>query len=110
VKCVCIWNPYALQTLRTQKDATSCSTRSIIPEEVIDCVVMANDSPEEGGRRQVRVPDLRPFYNVCKRLDDPKSADVTFKALGAEFSNLGGRRHEDCAARRRDSTPPRRPG
>lgn len=89
VKAVCIWNPYALQTLRQQKAATVLFDSSIIPEEVIDAVVMGNDSLAKPGGDKAAALICDTFYEVCKRMDNAKTADVTIKALGEEFSNLG---------------------
>jgi NitT/TauT family transport system substrate-binding protein len=88
VKIVCVWNPYALQTLRQQKDADVLFDSGIIPEEVIDMVVVANDSLKKPGGDKFAALVCDTFYEVCKRIDNPKTADVTLKALGDEFSNL----------------------
>jgi NitT/TauT family transport system substrate-binding protein len=88
VQSICVWNPFALQTLRTNKQAKTLFDSSAIPEEIIDMVVMGNDSlKKEGGEKfACLVCDI--YYNVCQRMDNPKSADLTFKALGEDFSNL----------------------
>lgn len=89
VKAICVWNPFALQTLRQAKGSKVVFDSSVIPEEVIDCVVMANDSLKKPGGDKAACLIADTFYEVCKRIDAPASADVTLKALGAEFSNLG---------------------
>lgn len=88
IQSICVWNPYALQTLRTQKGAKCLMSSADIPEEVIDCVVMATDSLKKPGGKEAAWLICDVFYNVCQRLDNPKSADVTLKALGEEFSKL----------------------
>jgi hypothetical protein len=88
VKVICVWNPFALQTLRQNNKATVLFDSGVIPEEVIDCVVMGNDSLEKpsGDKAACLICDV--FYSVCKRLNDPYTADTTLKALAEEFSNL----------------------
>jgi hypothetical protein len=88
VQVVCIWNPYALQTLRTQGTAKVLFSSAAIPDEVIDCVVMANESLKKPGGAAAAALICDTYYEVCKRLDNPKSADLTLKALGEDFSNL----------------------
>lgn len=88
VKVICVWNPFALQTLRTQKSADVLWDSSIIPEEIIDGVVMANDSLKKPGGDRFACCICDTFYEVCKRMNEPKSADQTIKALGEDFSNL----------------------
>jgi NitT/TauT family transport system substrate-binding protein len=89
VKSVCIWNPFALQTLRSQKNSKTQFDSSVIPETVIDCVVMGNDSLKKEGGEAFAALVCDVYYEVCKRMDNPKSSDLTYKALGEEFSNLG---------------------
>lgn len=89
VKAVCIWNPFALQTLRTQPNAKVLFDSTVIPEEIIDMVVVSNDALKKDKGEDFAACVCETFYEVNKRLADPKSADVTYQALGAEFSNLG---------------------
>lgn len=89
VKAICVWNPFALQTLRTQNNAKVICDSSLIPEEIIDMVVVANDSLKKEKGEEFACCVCEIFYEVNKKMADPKTADVTYKALGAEFSNLG---------------------
>ena len=88
VKTVCVWNPFALQTLRSNKDAVVLFDSSLIPDEVIDCVVVGRDSLERTGGRQFAGLVCETFYKVCDMLNDPKLGDATHASLGKEFSNL----------------------
>ena len=96
VKAVCIWNPFALQTLRTQKSAKVVCDSSMIPEEIIDMVVVSNDAlkRDKGEEFACCVCDI--FYEVNKKMADPKTSEVTYKALGAEFSNLNADDMKTC--------------
>ena len=88
IKAICVWNPFALQTLRTNKQSKVVFDSSLIPEEVIDMVVVANDSlAKTGGPDFARcICDI--FYTVNGKMADPKTANLTLKALGEDFSNL----------------------
>lgn len=89
VQAACIWNPFALQTLRTSKTTGVLWDSSAMPEEVIDMVVMSTSSLNKDGGDKFAALICDVFYTVCKKMDDPASSDATYKALGAEFSNLG---------------------
>lgn len=88
VQSVCVWNPYALQTLRQQKSTKVLFSSAIIPEEVIDCVVMGNDSLIKSGGHNAACLICDVFYEVSKKINDQKTSDVVLKSLGEEFSNL----------------------
>ncbi len=88
IKAICVWNPFALQALRSNKEAKVLWDSTIIPEEIIDMVVIGNDSLKKEGGEKFAYLLCDIFYNVSARMNDEKSADVTFKALGEDFSNL----------------------
>lgn len=91
VQVIGVWNPYALQTLRTQKKARVVFDSRLIREEIIDMVVVANASLEKKGGQDFACCVCDVFYEVSRRLASDKAwvSDATFKALGADFSNLG---------------------
>jgi NitT/TauT family transport system substrate-binding protein len=90
IKAICVWNPFAMQTLRTAPNANAVFDSSSIPEEIIDCVVIGNDvlKQDQGADFAVLVCDV--FYEINKKIDssDAKVADATLTALGEDFSNL----------------------
>jgi NitT/TauT family transport system substrate-binding protein len=90
VKAICVWNPFALQTLRKNKDAKNIFDSSVIPEEIIDMVVIGNNSlkKEKGEAFAACLCDI--YYEVNKQLesDDKKVADAALTALGEDFADL----------------------
>lgn len=90
IKSICVWNPYALQTLRLNDKSKSVMSSADIPEEVIDGIVVGNDALEKEGGANFACLLCDTFYSVCKLLTDPdqKKADATLTAIGEDFSKL----------------------
>jgi hypothetical protein len=90
VQAICVWNPFALQTLRTNTNSVTICDTSEIPEEIIDMMVVGNDSLKKEGGNSFAALLCETYYEVCYRLNDANSekADATLTALGEDFSNL----------------------
>lgn len=90
IKAICVWNPFALQTLRTNKKSKTIFDSSVIPEEVIDMIVVANDSLKKEGGENFATCLCEIYYKINEQLNstDTKVADATLTALGEDFSNL----------------------
>lgn len=90
IKAINVWNPFALQTLRTNPDAKVVFTSEEIPEEIIDMILMGNDSLKKEGGENFAALLCDTFYAVCDKLNDTNSeiADATLTALGEDFSKL----------------------
>ncbi len=88
VKSICVWNPFALQTLRKVKTAKRILDSKAIPEQIIDMVVISNAALKRKGGQKFADALCATFYAVNKNLADPKTADATTKALGEDFSSL----------------------
>jgi hypothetical protein len=97
VKAICVWNPYALQTMRTIPTSKVLFDSKVIPEEIIDMVVMSNASLEKAGSENFASCVCDVFYTVCGKMDAPESSDATLKALGEDFSNLPVEDMKICA-------------
>lgn len=89
IESIQVWNPFVLQTLRTRADSKVAFDSTSIPEEIIDMVVMGKDSLERPGGEDFACAVIDTFYEVCKKLDDPATADKITVAIGAKFSSLG---------------------
>lgn len=85
---IMVWNPFVLQTLKIRKDAKVLFDSSTIPGEIIDMVVMAQQSLDKPGGKKFACAVADTFYAINKMLADPKTGDKTLVALGAKFSNL----------------------
>lgn len=90
IKAICVWNPYALQTLRTNTNSKSILDSSEIPEEIIDMAVMGNDSLAKEGGESFAACVCEVYYAVCDLLynADQAKADAALTALGEDFSKL----------------------
>jgi len=88
INSIMVWNPFVLQTLRTRKDSKVLFDSAAIPEEVIDAIVVAKDSLAKPKGKEFAMALIETYFEVCKMMEDPKTADETYVALGAKFSNL----------------------
>lgn len=88
ITAICVWNPFALQAMRSNKKAITLIDSGSIPEEVIDMVVVGNDALQREGGDKFAALLCDVFYNVCSRMTNDTSSDKVFKALGEDFCNL----------------------
>jgi NitT/TauT family transport system substrate-binding protein len=86
---IMVWNPYVLQTLRSNPDSRRLFDSSTIPEEIIDMVVVGKDSLEKPGGKDFACAVIDTYYEFNRLLADPKSGDETLVSLGKKFSKLG---------------------
>ena len=96
VKAIMVWNPFVLQTLRTRTDAKRLFDSSLIPEQIIDCVVMGNDGLAKTGGEAAANCIADCYYTFNKRLQDQSQADKLYLALGAKFSSLNVEDMKTC--------------
>jgi ABC-type nitrate/sulfonate/bicarbonate transport system substrate-binding protein len=89
IKSIIVWNPFVLDTLRKRTDAKVLFDSSSIPEEIIDMIVIGQDSMSKPGAHRFVHCVADAFYTISRMIEDPQQADETLVALGAEFSNLG---------------------
>ncbi|MBI3469086.1 MAG: hypothetical protein HY000_39280 [Planctomycetes bacterium] len=85
---IMVWNPYVLQTLKSNKEAKVLFDSSTIPEEIIDMVVVAQESLNKPGGEKFACAVIDTYYEFNRMLEDPTKADDLLVALGAKFSNL----------------------
>jgi hypothetical protein len=95
VKAICVWNPYALSVTDKNKDAKAVFTSELIKGEILDCVVVGNDSLQKPKSKEFCLCMLEAFYEVSRRLDDPKTEKDTTTALGEDFSSLSYEQMKD---------------
>jgi ABC-type nitrate/sulfonate/bicarbonate transport system substrate-binding protein len=89
IQSIMVWNPFVLQTLRTQQSSKVLFDSTAIPEEIIDMVVVGKDSLAKQGGKNFALAILDTYYEINRRLADPKTGNDTLVAIGAKFSNLG---------------------
>lgn len=88
VRSIIVWNPFVMQTLKKKSDAKVIFDSSSIPEEIIDMVVVSKDSLAKPGGKNFAMAILDVYYEINKRMADPKTTDETLLAIGAKFSSL----------------------
>ena len=87
-KSIVVWNPFVMQTLKTRSDAKVLFDSSEIPQEIVDMVVASKEAMKRDGSDLFAMALMEAFYEVSRRIDDPKTADQTLVALGEKFSKL----------------------
>ncbi len=88
VTAIVVWNPFVLQTLNKRADAKVLFDSTSISGEIIDMVVMGNDSLEREGGSRAAVGLAKVFYLLNDRLSNPSTRDDTLIALGEKFATL----------------------
>ncbi len=89
VQSIMVWNPFVLDTVRKQKNAKVLFDSSEIPEEIIDMVVIGKDSLAKSGGDAFAHAIIDTYYEMNRRLADPKTGDSTLVEIGKKFSDLG---------------------
>jgi len=88
VNAICVWHPFALQTLAKAPNAQTCFDSSLIPLEIIDQVVIGNDSLAKPGGKAFAACLCDIYYTVCANLwsTDQAIQDTTRLALKEDFA------------------------
>lgn len=86
---IVVWNPFVIQTLRVlDGEAKVLFDSTVIPEEIIDMVVIGEDSLKKEGGAAFAQAIAEAFYEVNNMIEDPATRDDTLIALGKKFGNL----------------------
>lgn len=96
IKAIVVWNPFKMQTLETCKKSKVLATSEKIPGEIIDMVVVGNDSLARPGGDRFACCVCDVYYEVCKMMADRTTRNDTLVALGAKFSNLSAEKMALC--------------
>jgi len=85
---IVVWNPFVLETLNKRKDARVLFDSTSIPGEIIDMVVMTQESLDKPGGEKFAWAVIDAFYTINREMAKPETRDETLIALGEKFSNL----------------------
>jgi len=85
---IVVWNPFVLDTLNKRKDTRVLFDSTTIPNEIIDTVVVAQESLDKPKGKEFACAVIDAFYALNKRLADPNTRDDTLIAIGEKFSDL----------------------
>jgi len=88
IDAIMVWNPFVLQTLKSRRDAKVLFDSSLIPEEIIDMVVVGNDVLDRPRGKEFACAVVDTYYEFNKMLADPNERDSLLVALGEKFSSL----------------------
>jgi hypothetical protein len=88
IKAICVWNPFKLTVVRKNPEAKVIFTSQLIPLEVIDMVVVANDSLQKPQGENFAKALCEAYYTVAAAKDAPETAEATLAALGEDFFAL----------------------
>lgn len=85
VQAAGLWQPFLMTAQRQRPDANLVVDSTVIPLEIIDLVLVGNDSPQkEAGSKAL----AEAYYELNKRLADPATSDMITERIGKKFSNL----------------------
>jgi len=85
---IIVWNPFVLDTLNKRKDVHRLFDSTKIPGEIIDMVVMSQASLDRPGGQAFACAVIDTFYEISRRIVDPKTHNETLIALGEKFAHL----------------------
>ena len=86
---IMVWNPFVMETLSKRDDVKVLFDSTKIPGEIIDSVIMAQDSLAKEGGEAFACAIIDAFYTIANRMNQPETRSDTLIALGEKFSNLG---------------------
>lgn len=85
---IIVWNPFVLETLNKRRDTKVLFDSTTIPNEIIDCVAVAQSSLDKPGGKDFACAVIETYYAVNQLIAAPKTRDDTLVALGEKFSHL----------------------
>lgn len=88
IQSIMVWNPFVMESLRKRADAKVLFDSTSIPEEIIDMIVMGEDSLKKPGGKEFATALMETFYAMNKRMNDPQTMDKTLIGIGARFANV----------------------
>lgn len=87
-KAIMVWNPYVLQTLRTSKNTKVLFDSTRIPGEIIDMVVIGQDSLKKPGADAFCHAVIDCYYEMNKIIEAPATRNEALVQIGEDFSDL----------------------
>lgn len=96
---IVVWEPDAMNTLKKNKSAKIIASSAVMPGEIIDMLVMGNDSLTKPGGAAFANMLVDTYYTVNRRLNDPKTKEETLVGLGEKFCTLTGPEMADVLTR-----------
>jgi NitT/TauT family transport system substrate-binding protein len=88
VEAIVVWNPFVMETLNKRPGSKVLFDSTTIPNEIIDAVIVSQDSLKKPGGKDFACAVIEAFYAVNQRIADEATRDDTLVALGEKFSHL----------------------
>ena len=88
IEAIMVWNPFVLQTLDKRKDVKTLFDSSKIPGEIIDMVIMSQDSLSKPGGEAFACAVIDAYYQLNARLADPATRDQSLLAISEKFAKF----------------------
>ncbi|MFH1098755.1 MAG: ABC transporter substrate-binding protein [Candidatus Uhrbacteria bacterium] len=99
VKCIAVWEPYALNTTKSRGDVHVLADSRLIPAQVLDLIVVGQsvlDRPK-GGAFVAALLDT--YYTIVRELEDPATSDAAHRRLGKKVTDLDAASMRDTLTR-----------
>ncbi len=88
IEAIVVWNPFVMETLNKRPDSKVLFDSTSIPNEIIDAVIVSQESLKKEGGKEFACAIIEAFYAVNQRIADESTRDDTLVALGEKFSHL----------------------
>ncbi len=93
---IAVWNPFVMSTLEKRGKAVKVLFDSTsIPGEIIDMIVMAEDSLKKEGGAAAAHAIIAAFYKLNEDMADEGKREDTLKAIGEKFADLSAEQMEE---------------
>lgn len=93
---IAVWNPFVMSTLEKRGDEVKVLFDSTnIPGEIIDMIVMAEDSLKKEGGAAAAHALIAAFYALNQDMADEAKREDTLKAIGEKFADLSAEQMEE---------------
>ena len=88
IEAIVVWNPFVMETLNKRPDSKVLFDSTTISNEIIDAVIVSQESLKKKGGKEFACAVIDAFYAVNQRIADKSTSDDTLVALGEKFSHL----------------------
>lgn len=85
-EAIMVWNPFVMQTLRKVEGSKVLFDSSTIPGEIVDMVVVGQDSLDREGGDKFAAAVIDTFYQVSDMIDADETHDDALLALAHKFA------------------------
>lgn len=99
VKCIAVWEPFALNTTRSRSDVHVLADSRLIPAEVLDLIVVGQAALDRPKGDAFVAAIIDTFYRIVGELEDPATSDAAHRRLGKKVTDLDAASMRDTLTR-----------